>query len=279
MARPFSSLVAPRSPVDGPVRWFVFRGSSLLVQVREGRVELPRASDLTELGLSVLRTQFLGELGDEPFLAAEIDETAVLPEGFSAEGLRGLYTKLDDELFPLAGRAFQIVDWDRTHQFCGRCGERTVQVETERAKKCPRCGLTAYPRVAPAIIVLITRGHQALLARGTRFPLPFYSTLAGFVEPGESLEETLAREVREEVGVEVKDIRYFGSQPWPFPHSLMVGFFAEYAGGEVRPDHSEIVDARWFSVDDLPQIPPPLSIARKLIDAWIARERGGRSGG
>jgi NAD+ diphosphatase len=135
--------------------------------------------------------------------------------------------------------------------------------------RCPSCGLLGYPRIAPAVIVLVRRGDEALLARGARFPGLFYSTLAGFVEIGESLEETIVREVREEVGIDVKGARYFGSQAWPFPHSLMVGFFAEWAGGEIQPDGTEILDARWFRADALPPVPPRLSIARLLIDAWI----------
>jgi NAD+ diphosphatase len=142
--------------------------------------------------------------------------------------------------------------------------------------RCPACGLTAYPRIAPAIITLVRRGDEALLARGARFPLPFYSTLAGFAEPGESLEETLVREVREEVGVEVRDLRYFGSQPWPFPHSLMIGYFAEWASGEIAIDGSEILDAQWFTVDRLPNVPPRISIARRLIDAWVDEVRSRR---
>jgi NAD+ diphosphatase len=142
--------------------------------------------------------------------------------------------------------------------------------------RCPSCGLLAYPRISPAVIVLIRRGDRALLARGVRFPLPFYSALAGFVEVGETLEDTVAREVREEVGVEVERIRYFGSQPWPFPHSLMVGFSAEWKSGEIAPDAREIVDAQWFGAAALPPIPPRLSIARRLIDAWLDDVAGAR---
>lgn len=189
----------------------------------------------------------------------------------SAQSLRSLYGQIDDLTFAVAGRAAHVIDWASTSRFCGRCGTANESVLHERATKCPRCGLVAYPRIAPAVIVLVQRGDEALLARGTRFPLPFYSTLAGFSEIGESLEETLAREVREEVGVEITNIRYFGSQPWPFPHSLMIGFFADYAGGEIRVDPEEIVDAKWFRRDELPLVPPGLSIARRLIDAWASR--------
>jgi NAD+ diphosphatase len=132
----------------------------------------------------------------------------------------------------------------------------------------------SYPRISPAVIVLVRKDDEALLARNARFPLPFYSTLAGFVEIGESLEQTVAREIREEAGIEVKDVRYFGSQPWPFPHSLMVGFTARWAGGELRADEREILDARWWRADALPQVPPPLSIARRLIDAWVDEVTG-----
>jgi NAD+ diphosphatase len=142
--------------------------------------------------------------------------------------------------------------------------------------RCEVCTLSFYPRISPAIIVLVRRGDEALLARSTRSASGFYSTLAGFVEAGESLEETLAREVREEVGVEVTNLRYFASQSWPFPHSLMVGFFADHAGGEIVVDKTEITDARWFAPTALPLIPPKLSIARQLIDAWVAEVRGRR---
>jgi NAD+ diphosphatase len=140
--------------------------------------------------------------------------------------------------------------------------------------KCPTCGLVAYPRISPAVIVLVRKGDQALLARSSRFRLPFFSTLAGFVEVGETLEETVVREIREEVGVTVGDVRYFGSQPWPFPHSLMVGFTARWESGELAPDGDEIAEAAWFSAGALPPVPPPLSIARRLIDAWVDEVRG-----
>ena len=140
---------------------------------------------------------------------------------------------------------------------------------SERAQVCPQCGLTAFPRLSPAIIVCIRRGEQILLARNHRFPPGRFSVLAGFVEPGETLEEAVAREVREEVGIRVRDIRYFGSQPWPFPNSLMLGFTAEYAEGELVVDESELAEAHWFTRDNLPDLPPPISIARRLIEDFL----------
>ena len=151
---------------------------------------------------------------------------------------------------------------------CGHCGAATVIKDGERARECPRCGELSYPRISPAVIVRVTRGEEILLARARRFPPGFYSVLAGFVEPGETLEECVRREVREETGVELRDLSYFASQPWPFPHSLMVAFTAAHASGDIRVDASELVDAGWYGRDSLPRLPDPLTVARRLIDAW-----------
>lgn len=185
--------------------------------------------------------------------------------------LRGLYGRVEDIRWTLAGRAVQLLDWDRTHRYCGRCATPTEVVVGERSRRCPACGLLAYPRLAPAVIVLVERGEEVLLARGRNFPLPMYSCIAGFVEPGETLEEGVAREVGEEVGVEIRDVRYVASQPWPFPHSLMIGFEATWEAGEIAIDESEIVDAGWYRVDAMPTVPPAMSIARTLIDRWVER--------
>jgi NAD+ diphosphatase len=163
----------------------------------------------------------------------------------------------------------QIVEWDRTHRFCSRCGEPTERMVNERARRCARCGLLAFPRLSPAVIVRVLRDDQILLGHNRAFPPGLYSVLAGFVEPGETLEETVEREIFEEVGIEVTDLRYFASQPWPYPNSLMLGFTARHAGGEIRVDQQELADARWFSRDNLPELPGKLSIARRLIDDWL----------
>jgi NAD+ diphosphatase len=176
---------------------------------------------------------------------------------------------IDDEFLLVAGCATQLTRWDRIHRFCGQCGKPAEDQTDERAKTCPRCNLTFYPRLSPAVIVAVVREDRLLLARSTRFPYNFYSVLAGFVEPGETLEECVVREVREEAGILVKNVRYFGSQPWPFPDSLMLGFIAEYAEGEIKINESEIADADWFTADALPNIPPKVSIARSLIDWYV----------
>jgi len=206
--------------------------------------------------------------------APEGDAKKSIAEPFRLKGLRSLFGELSPEMLDVAGRAMHFADWSTQSRFCGACATPTVRSEKERAMSCPACKRVYYPRISPAVIVLVTRGEQALLARNSRFPLPFFSTLAGFSEVGESLEETLVREVREEVGIHVKDVRYFGSQPWPFPNSLMVGFFAEYESGELTLDPEEIAEAAWFSREDIPMVPPPISIARKLIDSWLAKPRG-----
>jgi NAD+ diphosphatase len=252
--------------------WLCVRGEEILVVENDSSAEFPLADDLEAFGLEAASSHFLGLLDGVGCIAAGIDNDAEAPAGSSFTALRPLWTRLDEQLFALAGRALQIVQWDRTHRFCGSCGTPTEDTPGERAKRCPACGLLAFPRVSPAMIVRVTREDEILLAHGQRFPGRMYSVLAGFVDPGESIEEAIHRELREEVGIEVKSLRYFGSQPWPFPHSLMIGFTAEWAGGELQPDPDEIVDAGWFRAGDMPPIPPGLSIARKLIDDWLARQ-------
>jgi NAD+ diphosphatase len=256
-----------------PSWWFVFSGTKLLVERADQRVRVPLLNGLDTLALRALRKQYLGSLNGRPCLTAECEPDVEIPAHMEFQGLRKLYGALDEDIFWVAGRAFQIMDWDRTHQYCGRCGSPTENKADERAKVCPGCGLVSFPRMSPAIIVAVVRGKAILLAHAARFPGAIYSVLAGFVESGESLEDCVRREVKEESGIDVRNIRYFGSQPWPFPNSLMVGFTAEYSGGEITMDGKEIVDAGWFAVDNLPAIPDKISIARKLID-WFVEKHG-----
>jgi|HubBroStandDraft_6_1064221.scaffolds.fasta_scaffold14755_2 NAD+ diphosphatase len=238
-------------------RGLVFALSGQALHVADGRIpEAERADD----------DLYLGELDGRPCFA-RIETLA----GCEPVPLRQLFGVLSDDEFALAGRALGLVAWDRDHRYCGRCASSTVRSLEERARTCSACGFTSYPRISPAIITLVERDGRALLARNARTQLPFFSTLAGFVEIGETLEECVAREVREEAGIAVTDVAYFGSQPWPFTGSLMVGFTARWASGELVPDPTEIRDAAWFLPDELPPIPPKLSIARALIDDFVRR--------
>lgn len=213
---------------------------------------------------------YLGRMGDVDCWAVDLDgdqepDVVVTP-------LLALHASVSESEWMVAGRAVQLLEWRRTHRFCGRCGVETEAVPGERAMRCPECRLLAFPRLAPAVITLITRDDgRALLARNANFPIPMFSCLAGFVEPGETLEQAVAREVQEEVGLSVGRIRYHSSQPWPFPHSLMIGFEAQWESGDIEVDGVEIAEADWYGTDDLPPIPPRLSIARRLIDDWISR--------
>jgi NAD+ diphosphatase len=270
----FVPSVAPPEVLDEPACWFAFSGGRLLVIPSEARVDLPVARSLEEFGIVPVRTQYLGMLRGRHCFSAEIVNDAPPPEGMSWFGLRRLFGQVDDLEFVLAGRAIQIMEWDRSHQFCGACGTPTESRRNERVRVCPACGHSVYPRLAPAVMMLVRNGRELLLGRSPRFPPGMYSALAGFVEPGETIESCIEREVIEEVGVKVANLRYFGSQSWPFPHSLMIAFFADYAGGEIVPQPGEIEDAQWFDVDNLPGLPMPISISRWLIDAAIAEIRG-----
>jgi NAD+ diphosphatase len=257
--------------------WFLVHPKGVVLR-REGEgYALPTEEEALALGVDERDAHVLGEHDGASALACAVPKDAFVPPPLAIVDpfeLRRAYGSLGEERFRLVGAAMQLVHWADTHGFCGRCASPTGRASGERAMRCPRCGLLAYPRISPAVIVLVRRGEEALLARNARFPLPFYSTLAGFVEVGETLEETVVREIREEAGITVGNLRYFGSQPWPFPHSLMIAFVADYISGELAADPTELADAQWFRASALPMVPPRMSIARAMIDAWVA-EAGG----
>jgi NAD+ diphosphatase len=273
----------------GDALWFIFRGDRLLVELgppsphptgdlrvpaRPSWARLPLLKNNNRLWFQPAQPLYLGVLGGLACWAAEAPADAPPPPaGHAWEGLRTLFSVLEDAHFALAGRAIQLVDWDRSHRYCGRCGTPTEAKTEERARTCPACKLSAYPRIAPAVMALVRREGEILLGRSPHFPPGMYSALAGFVEPGETLEQCLAREVEEEVGVQVSRIRYFASQPWPFPNSLMIAFVCDWNGGEIRPQAGEIEDAKWFNVLQLPKLPSRISIARRLIDAVVNEMR------
>jgi NAD+ diphosphatase len=247
---------------------FAFLGSRVLA-LADGTV--PRLEQLRDALADGSRLLHVGDLDGEPCFAAAIDEPA---PGTEAVGLRSLLAVLPEPLATAAGRAAQTVEWDRSHAFCGRCGSATEPSAAELARTCPHCGASYWPRITPAVIMLVERDDRILLATRAGPSTGFYSCLAGFVEPGETLEQAVAREVEEEVGLQIDEIRYFGSQPWPFPSQLMVGFTARSARGDLRLDPAELADAGWYRADELPPVPPPFTIARTLIDAFVARPSG-----
>ncbi len=270
----FTPSHVPPTIVLGTSLAFAFAESKLLVCGDERKPTVPLIGELEQAGLAGAR-HYLGQLDTVDCFAVTLPQDTVAPAGCGLAGLRSLFPRLPEPMLGIAARAFQVVEWDRTHRYCGRCGNPTRDKERERAKQCPVCGYVAYPRISPAMMVLVTRNREVLLARANRFPGAMYSALAGFVEAGETVEDCIHREVREEVGIEVDDLSYFASQSWSFPHSLMIAYTAHYARGELRPDPSEIADVRWFGVDELPDLPSTVSIARRLIDTTVAQLRAG----
>jgi len=258
----------------------VVRGMEVLVEETAGHLRLCGLETARQFASEWL---FVAREETHTWYAAAAREALQLPEGISFSPARALFAELPEATLHLVGRALACVEFDQNHRFCGRCATPTNSGPSavdshhpepgERVRVCPQCGLTFHPRIPPAVIVLVEREDRLLLARGANFPPGRFSAVAGFVEIGESLEDAARREVREEVGVEIADLRYFSSQPWPFGRSLMVGFHARYESGALRPDGVEIVEADWFARDALPLLPPPISIARRLIEEFLARDR------
>lgn len=224
-------------------------------------------------GLKTVEQHFLGYLDQQACWVVEVaTETQRPASGFQWLRLRSQLGIVAEDIFLLAGRAIQIVQWYKDHQYCGRCGRPTVTDQQERAKICHACSLHFYPRLSPCIITLITRGTHCLLARHARASQPVFSALAGFIEVGERPEDTVHREVREETGIEIHSVRYFASQPWPFPGQLMLGFTAEYLSGDIQIDGHEIIEADWFRYDCLPQIPPAATLSGQLIEEFVRQQ-------
>ena len=249
--------------------WFIFYLDRLLIKVNDDKASIPFENSLTDLNITAVRKQYLGTLNGYPCYCVEASLDTTESEGMFFRELRSLYGALEEDIFLLSGKAFQIVNWDKTHQYCGRCGSKTYTMEGERAKKCPKCGHASYPVLSPAVITAIIKDNKILLAHNRSFRGNMYSLIAGFAEPGETLEECIKREIKEEVGLHIKNIKYFGSQPWPFPNSLMIGFTADYESGEISEDGEEIISAGWYDVNNLPELPSEMSIARKIINWYI----------
>jgi NAD+ diphosphatase len=253
---------------EGDAVGLLVRGLEVLIQVRGAEVELPALAVVAPLAEGEWID--VGRHGGRRWVAAALAEGVAPPLGLALVSARGLFDRLRPEELAMVGQALALVEFETMHRRCGRCGAPTEPVPGERARRCSVGHGTFHPRIAPAVIALVVRGDEMLLARNVLFPPGRFSAVAGFAETGESLEDTVRREVREEVGVEVGELAYFGSQPWPFGRSLMIGFFGRWAGGDIRVDGVEIVEAAWFTGARLPALPPPVSIARRLIDAFVA---------
>ena len=247
---------------------FAFQGNHVLVKTGPA----PSIPPITEIsGLDFVCSANGARTTERPGNCwIDLGNEAVPPEGMEFVSLRDIWGILGEQAFFEAGRAFQLMEWSRHNKYCGQCGTLMHDSASETARECDECGRTIYPPVSPAIIVAVSKGGSLLLARSPHFPKGRYSVLAGFVEPGETLEETVEREIMEEVSIRVRNIKYFGSQPWPFPHSLMVGFTAEWESGDIRIDGVEIEDAGWYEPESFPEMPPGISISRRLIDNFIS---------
>ena len=230
---------------------------------------------LKRQSIPLVAEQGLGLLGEDQVYLLVVNQHLDIP-GCQWVGARQLMLMqpIDTATFQMLRYASQVTTWIEQHRFCGSCGQPLQEMAGERGMHCETCAITQYPRLSPSMIVLITRGDEILLARSSRFPSGVYSTLAGFVEPGESVENCVRREVREEVALEVDNLQYITSQGWPFPHSLMLGFHAQYVSGDIIPQPGEIEDARWFHLHQLPLLPPRRTISRYLIDLYLARQAG-----
>lgn len=268
--RRYIPSIVPRDFNTSPTWLFVFSGAKLLIKIYEDTFSIPTSEDLGERSLEFIKKQYLGELDGKPCYCTEVKGDALaIPSGMVFKDLRSLLGRIEEDLFLLAGRALQVVNWNCMNQYCGKCGERTLPKQNELAKACPQCSSVYYPRISPAIIVAVVRDDKILLAHNKSFRQNWYSVIAGFVEPGETFEDCVKREVLEEVNICVNKVSYFGSQPWPFPDSLMVGFTAQYESGEINVDGEEIDSAAWYTIDTLPQRPNASSIAGQLIEWFV----------
>lgn len=247
---------------------FIFQKGQIVLTDAGG---LPETGACDALSSMFLRSGLVDRGRRDGDLWAEIAAERELPPGWSLRERRGLWQNFGEETFFRIGKAYHICEWQRANRFCGACGAVSYLDEREGGIRCSACGEIVFPVIAPAVIVAVERDGKLLMGSNANFPAGRFSVLAGFVEPGERLEETVEREIYEEARIRVKDIRYFGSQPWPFPHSLMVGFTARWESGEIEVDNDELLEARWFAPDELPDIPSGVSISRRLIDDFVKR--------
>lgn len=273
MNKSFIAQINPPSSLTEPSLWFIFHEEDILLYADSGSHSIPQCIHVEEFHPFVEQQLYLGVYDNTHcFVINLLEKPETLPADTLFRPIRQAHEAINDtDLFSLASRGKQLLHWDMKTLFCGCCGGVNHHSPDERAKICSDCYTMTFPQIAPAMLVLIWRKDEILLARSPHFTPGVYSLLAGFVEPGETLEQTVVREVKEEVGITIKNINYFGSQPWPFPSNLMLGFIAEYDSGEIQIDATELEDAQWFSLDKLPKLPNPISLSRLMIDAHLAK--------
>lgn len=247
--------------------YYIFQKGQILL--KNGGTEVPERGADDFMSEFFLRSGLVDRSDIEGDIWAEMAPDEPLPDGFTLNERRGLWPLFSEAEFFHIGKAYHLSEWQRTNRFCGACGSPAYLDEREWGMRCSVCGEIVFPVIAPAIIVAVEREGKLLMGHNVNFPKGRFSVLAGFVEPGENLEETVAREVYEESRIRVKNVRYFGSQPWPFPHSLMIGFTAEWESGEIEVDNVEVVEARWFSPGEAADLPSGISISRRLIDNFV----------
>lgn len=253
--------------------WFVFRGSEVLIErFPDGSCGVPTGEKPPIAAGNEENMHAVVGLGDVPVTAYSVGDAAAALAPYEWCGLRASFYRLPTDIYIMAGKCAEIVYWDKNTRYCGRCGGE-MHKDTDISKRCERCGNTIWPSPATAIIVLLHKDDDVFLVRANNFKRHFFGLIAGFVETGETLEHAAMREVMEETALSIKNISYFGSQPWPYPFGLMVGFFAEYAGGEISLQRTELAEGGWYNIDNLPPLPEKLSIARRMIDSFLS-ERG-----
>lgn len=250
--------------------WFIYTNNNLLIMSDIDGLQIPTFEKVENFHHQLTRTYNIGTFNNISCYCGEIPSNITIPSNFTSMPLNEVANIFNNNIFSICGKAYQILYWDQTHQFCGRCGCKTNNLGKEFAKLCPNCNFISYPRISPAIIVGITKGNKILLAHNKNFPNDIHSTIAGFLDPNETLDDCIKREVYEEVGIQIKNIKYFNSQPWPYPNSIMIGFTAEYESGEILVDGEEITHADWYDKDNLPALPNETTIARQIINKLLS---------
>lgn len=264
----------PPNSSHTPELGFIFQNDRLLVMKYQNSIRLPDASFLSSLKPYFTRQYPLGIINHTPCFCAEIQADVTLPAELDPTALRKVFELLGKDWYAAIAKAISIITWDKNHQFCGRCGKETHYKTGAFERICQFCDLSFYPRISPSMIVMIKNNDKILMSRSPHFPAGAYGLIAGFLECGESIEDAVHREVHEEVGIRIKNLQYFGSQSWPFPDSLMIGFTADYASGEIMIDTNELESANWYRYDNLPGGPSnSVSIARKLIDHFVDEQQ------